>query len=68
MFVLFSLGVGVVFPIWADFLELVHLPERRGEFFGISFAITNGAGFLGGFAVKKLLESVPFPPILDTVS
>ena len=60
-FVLFSLGVGVVFPIWADFLELVHLSERRGEFFGISFAITNGAGFLGGFAVKKLLESVPFP-------
>ncbi len=60
-FVLFSLGVGVVFPIWADFLELVHLPERRGEFFGISFAITNAAGFLGGFAVKKLLKSVPFP-------
>lgn len=60
-FVVFSLGVGVVFPIWADFLELVHLPERRGEFFGISFAFTNAAGFLGGFAVKKLLESAPFP-------
>ncbi len=60
-FVLFSIGVGVVFPIWADFLEQVHLPERRGEFFGVSFAITNGAGFAGGIVVKKLLESVPFP-------
>ena len=60
-FMLFSIGVGAVFPIWADFLELVHLPERRGEFFGISFAVLNGAGFIGGFAFKKLLDSVPFP-------
>ncbi len=60
-FALFSVGVGVVFPIWADFLEQVHLPERRGEFFGVSFAITNGAGFAGGLVVKKLLDSVPFP-------
>lgn len=60
-FIFFSIGVGVVFPIWADFLELSHLPERRGEFFGVSFAIFNGAGFIGGFAVKKLLDSVPFP-------
>ncbi len=60
-FVLFSIGVGVVFPIWADFLELVHLPERRGEFFGVSFAVTNGAGFVGGLVVKWLLDTAPFP-------
>ena len=59
--VLFSIGVGVVLPIWADFLEQVHLPERRGEFFGVSFAITNGAGFIGGLVVNKLLNTVPFP-------
>lgn len=60
-FVLFSIGVGVVLPIWADFLELAHLPERRGEFFGISFAVTNTTGFIGGFAVNKLFDSLPFP-------
>lgn len=60
-YVLFCLGVGVIFPIWADFLETVHIREKRGTFFGISFAFTFLSGGLGGLGVKKLLEVIEFP-------
>ncbi|MFQ6673353.1 MAG: MFS transporter [Fidelibacterota bacterium] len=61
-YVLFALSLGIVFPIWADFLGTVHLREKRGTFFGVSFAFNSAAGIFGGLAVKKLLSSsVPFP-------
>lgn len=61
-YLLFTLGLGIVFPIWADFLETVHRPDRRGSFFGVSFAFNFLAGSIGGFTVKKLLASpIPFP-------
>ncbi|MDP6456528.1 MAG: MFS transporter [Candidatus Marinimicrobia bacterium] len=60
-YIFYTLGVGIVFPIWADFLETVHIPERRGSFFGISFAFTSGAGFAGGLIVRRLLDTTPFP-------
>lgn len=60
-YILFALGVGVVFPIWADFLETVHISERRGSFFGISFASTSVAGFVGGLMAKRLFDVVSFP-------
>ena len=55
-YILFTLGVGIVLPIWADFLETVHLAERRGSFFGISFAGSSVAGFVGGFVVNHLID------------
>lgn len=60
-YIFFALGVGVVLPIWADFLETVHIADRRGSFFGISFAFTSVAGFAGGLIVKQLLGTTPFP-------
>jgi len=61
-YILFSLSLGFVFPIWADFLEKVHLKEKRGSFFGISFAFNSAAGLFGGIIVKKMLSSaIPFP-------
>lgn len=60
-FLLFTISVGFIFPIWADFLDSAHLPERRGSFFGISFAFGAIAGVIGGLVVKKLLATVSFP-------
>jgi len=60
-YLLFTFGVGVVFPIWADFLETVHIPEKRGPFFGISFAFNFLAGGIGGLTAKKLLGTFEFP-------
>ena len=60
-FLLFTLGIGVVFPIWADFLETVHIPEKRGSFFGISFAFNFLAGGIGGITSRRLLATSEFP-------
>ena len=61
-YILFTLGLGIVFPLWADFLDTVHLADKRGQFFGISFLFNCMAGLLGGITVKKLLSSsIVFP-------
>ncbi|MFQ6615304.1 MAG: MFS transporter [Fidelibacterota bacterium] len=61
-YLLFTLGLGIVFPIWADFLETAHRPDKRGSFFGISFAFNFLAGSVGGLTVKNLLASpIEFP-------
>lgn len=61
-FIFFTLGLGVAFPMWADFLDTAHVSEKRGQFFGVSFLFNCLAGLVGGFAVKSLFSSsVEFP-------
>ncbi|SVB60818.1 uncharacterized protein METZ01_LOCUS213672, partial [marine metagenome] len=61
-YILFTLGVGIVFPFWADFLDTAHIAEKRGQFFGVSFFFNSFAGLFGGIAVKMLLSSsIAFP-------
>lgn len=61
-YIIFALALGIVFPIWADFLESVHIREKRGAFFGVSFAFSSVGGFFGGLVVKRLLSSsIVFP-------
>ncbi len=55
-FILFTLAIGVVLPIWAEFLETVHLSEKRGSFFGLSFAGSSVAGLAGGMVFKQLTD------------
>lgn len=61
-FILYSLGVGVIMPVWAGFLRQVVNDKDRGRFFGISFAFNSFGGFFGGIIVKLLLSSsIEFP-------
>jgi len=61
-FILYSLGVGVIIPVWAGFLRQVVSDRDRGRFFGISFAFNSIGGFCGGILVKILLSSsIAFP-------
>ena len=62
LFVLYGIGLGIVIPIWADFLSAVTLREARGTFFGLSFALGSFGSFLGGILLRFILKSgVPFP-------
>ncbi|RMF10977.1 MAG: MFS transporter [Candidatus Neomarinimicrobiota bacterium] len=61
-FVLYSLAVGFIIPIWSGFLHRVTNRRTRGSFIGISFALNSLGGFIGGWAVKIVFESsLPFP-------
>jgi len=61
-FILYSLAIGFIIPIWANFMSHATQKKRRGAFFGISFAFNSVGGFIGGFLVKRLYDSgLEFP-------
>jgi MFS family permease len=63
LWVVWSLGVGFLVPVWADFLASVTVTGRRGRFFGITFTVNAIMGMLGGYVLKEVLsmESLGFP-------
>jgi len=61
-FLLYAFSIGIIVPIWADFLNQSTLKSERGKFFGLGFAFNSIGSFVGGFALKYLLASdLPFP-------
>lgn len=61
-FIFYGLAIGVVMPIWTEFLSHVFPRKNRGHYLGISFAFNSVGGFLGGILVKILLNSsIAFP-------
>jgi len=62
LFIIYSLSIGIIVPIWADFLEKTTKRSLRGKFFGVGFAFNSLGAFGGGILLKFLLEtSIPFP-------
>jgi MFS family permease len=62
LFFIYSLSIGIIVPIWADFLEKTTKRSLRGKFFGVGFAFNSLGAFGGGILLKFLLEtSIPFP-------
>ena len=62
LFIFYALSIGIIVPIWADFLEKTTKRSLRGTFFGIGFAFNSIGAFGGGIVLKYLLQSnTPFP-------
>ena len=63
LWVIWSLGVGFLVPVWADFLASVSLPGKRGRFMGVTFTVNAIMGMIGGYVLKEVLaiESLSFP-------
>ncbi|MBC8377115.1 MAG: MFS transporter [FCB group bacterium] len=63
LWVIWSLGVGFLVPVWADFLASVTVAGRRGRFFGITFTVNAICGMVGGYVLKEVLaiETLSFP-------
>jgi MFS family permease len=57
LWVVWSMGVGFLVPVWADFLASVTIPGRRGRFFGITFTVNAILGMAGGFVLRQVLAS-----------
>ena len=61
-FLLYALSIGIIVPIWAEFLNQSTLQSHRGKFFGIGFAFNSFGSFIGGYALQHILESnIDFP-------
>ena len=61
-FLFYGLSIGVVMPVWAEFLNKTTLKSERGRFFGLGFAFNSIGSFIGGIALRILLDSdIPFP-------
>jgi|TARA_A100001037_G_scaffold302254_1_gene333456 MFS family permease len=61
-FIFYGIGIGIIIPIWTEFLNHTFSINKRGKYLGISFAWNSIGGFFGGLAVRFLLNSnIPFP-------
>jgi len=61
-FIFYGIGIGIIIPIWTEFLNHTFSINKRGKYLGISFAWNSIGGFFGGFAVRLVLNSnIPFP-------
>ena len=61
-FIFYGIGIGIIIPIWTEFLNHTFSVKKRGKYLGISFAWNSIGGFCGGFAVRLILNSnIPFP-------
>ncbi|SVA98778.1 uncharacterized protein METZ01_LOCUS151632, partial [marine metagenome] len=60
-FMLYAFSIGIIVPIWADFLNQSTLKSERGKFFGLGFACNSIGSFIGGFILRYLLSyDLPF--------
>lgn len=61
-FVMYAFSIGIIVPIWTDFLNQSTLKSLRGRFFGLGFAFNSIGSFAGGVVLKYLLSSnIEFP-------
>ena len=61
-FILYAFAIGIIVPIWTDFLNQSTLRSHRGRFFGLGFALNSIGSFVGGITLRYLLSSdVEFP-------
>ena len=62
LFIAYALAIGIIVPIWADFLEKTTNKSLRGKFFGVGFAFNSIGALIGGIAFKNILEkNIQFP-------
>ena len=63
LWIIWSLGVGFLVPVWADFLASVTVTNRRGRFFGITFTVNAIMGMIGGYVLREVLsmDTLSFP-------
>ena len=55
-FILYGFSIGIIVPIWTDFLNQSTLTEFRGRFFGLGFAFNSIGSLTGGILLKYLLS------------
>ena len=62
LFIAYALAIGIIVPIWADFLEKTTNRSLRGKFFGIGFAFNSIGALIGGIVLKNILQkNIQFP-------
>ena len=62
LFIFYGLSIGIIVPIWTEFLDKTTIKTHRGKFFGIGFSFNSLGGFVGGVSLQKLLKmDIEFP-------
>jgi MFS family permease len=57
----YTIGSGLTVIGWQDMIAKIFPVEKRGQFFGITNFVGNGAGILGAVAVPIILARFTFP-------
>ena len=60
-YLVFTLGMGAVIPVWADYLTRITSVRWRGRYLGITFMMHSTWMILGAYAAKRLIDGYGFP-------
>jgi MFS family permease len=61
LYLIFTLGWGLVIPPWLDIIGKIILPHKRGAFLGIRFTLGRIFGMIGAVFSIFLIKAYPFP-------
>jgi MFS family permease len=61
LYLVFTLGWGLVIPPWLDIIGKIILPHKRGAFLGIRFTLGRIFGMVGAVGSYFLIKYFPFP-------
>jgi MFS family permease len=61
LYAVYALSIGIVIPMWADFMNRVLPASRRGRVWGLLMGVSAGTGLVGALVVRYLLRAYGFP-------
>ncbi len=61
LYLIFTLGWGLIIPPWLDIIGKIILPHRRGTFLGMRFTLGRAFGMAGALGSFFLIKVFPFP-------
>ncbi len=61
LYLIFTLGWGLVIPPWLDMIGRIILPGKRGAFLGMRFTLGRAFAVVGAVFSYFLIRSFPFP-------
>lgn len=67
LYALFSMGIGLILPVWQNYLVLIFTPHRTLSALSIMMMCQSAARLIGSFLIAKVVAALSFSPLAGTL-